>query len=109
VSAAGDDDGLPAHLGFGRSRSRGENVLGREPTAAVSIDDATVSRHHARIVIDRGRAVLEDLGSKNGTWLHGSRIATSQALRDGDQIRVGSVPMTFRCFSAERPTETQRT
>jgi DNA-binding winged helix-turn-helix (wHTH) protein len=88
--------------------SGGENVLGREPGAAVSIDDATVSRHHARILIDRGRAVIEDLGSKNGTWLRGARIAASEPLADGDQIRIGSVPMTFRCFAAERPTETHR-
>jgi DNA-binding winged helix-turn-helix (wHTH) protein len=86
----------------------GENVLGREAGAAVSIDDATVSRHHARILIDRGRVVIEDLGSKNGTWLRGTRIAGSQTLADGDQIRVGSVPMTFRCFAGERPTETHR-
>jgi len=111
VRAAADDEGVYRLIWGVREvpLSGGENVLGREPTAAVSIDDATVSRHHARIVIDRGRAVLEDLGSKNGTWLHGARIATSQALCDGDQIRVGSVPMTFRCFPAERPTETQRT
>ena len=88
--------------------SGGENVLGREPSAAVTIDDATVSRHHARIVIDRGRAKLEDLGSKNGTWLRGTRIAESRALSDGDEIRIGSVPMTFRCFAAEKPTETHR-
>ena len=97
---------LPARSGAcARSRSGdGENVLGREPAAAVFIDDATVSRHHARIVIDRGRAVLEDLGSKNGTWLRGHpdrRVA--RPLVDGDEIRIGSVPMTFRCFAAERP------
>lgn len=111
VRAAADDEGIYRLIWGVREvpLSGGENVLGREPTAAVSIDDATVSRHHARIVIDGGQAVLEDLGSKNGTWLRGARIASSQPLCDGDEIRVGSVPMTFRCFSAERPTETQRT
>ena len=88
----------------------GENVLGREASSAVAIDDSTVSRHHARIVIERGRAVLEDLGSKNGTWLRGSRVGSGspQPLSDGDPIRIGSVPMTFRCFPAEPATETQR-
>ncbi len=111
VRAAADDEGIYRLIWGVREvpLAGGENVLGRESSAAVSIDDATVSRHHARIVIDQGRAVLEDLGSKNGTWLRGARIATSQALADGDQIRIGSVPMTFRCFAAERPTETQRT
>jgi DNA-binding winged helix-turn-helix (wHTH) protein len=86
----------------------GENILGREPAAAVFVDDATVSRHHARIVVEEGRARIEDIGSKNGTWLRGARIAGPSALGDGDDLRIGSVPMTFRCFAAESPTETRR-
>jgi DNA-binding winged helix-turn-helix (wHTH) protein len=86
----------------------GENVLGRETAASVFVDDATVSRHHARIVVERGGARLEDLGSKNGTWLRGRRIYGPQALADGDEIRIGSVPMTFRCFGEEPATETRR-
>ncbi len=87
--------------------AEGENVLGRDPSAAVSIDNATVSRHHARIVIHGNRAALEDLGSKNGTWLKGGRIETSELLSDGDEIRVGSVALVFRCFAAGSSTETQ--
>ena len=86
--------------------AEGENLLGRDPAAAVSIDDATVSRHHARIVVDAGRARLEDLGSKNGTWLRGRRIASSEPLADGDAIRVGSADLTFRSFASGRSTET---
>ena len=62
------------------SLSAGENVLGREPAAAVFIDDATVSRHHARILVAGGRACLEDLGSKNGDmapWLPDRRDASA--------------------------------
>jgi DNA-binding winged helix-turn-helix (wHTH) protein len=90
------------------SLSAGENILGREPAAAVHIDDATVSRHHARILVDAGRARLEDLGSKNGTWVRGERLAGTRVLADGDELRFGSVPMTFRCFGAELATETRR-
>ena len=86
----------------------GENILGREAGAAVCIDDTTVSRHHARIVIQGTQATLEDLGSKNGTWVGGSRLAGSRPLADGDAIRIGSVPMTFRSFAPVRATETQR-
>jgi DNA-binding winged helix-turn-helix (wHTH) protein len=86
----------------------GESILGREPAAAVFIDDATVSRHHARILVEGGRARIEDLGSKNGTWVRGNRIFGALALSDRDDLRVGSVPMTFRCFGAELPTETRR-
>ncbi len=90
------------------SLSPGENVLGREPAAAVFVDDATVSRHHARILVEAGRARLEDLGSKNGTWLRGDRIAGPRLLEDGDVLRIGSVPMTFRCFGPNLATETRR-
>jgi DNA-binding winged helix-turn-helix (wHTH) protein len=86
--------------------AEGENLLGRDPDTAVPIDDATVSRHHARIVIDGGSARLEDLASKNGTWLGGRRIASSELLSDGDQIRVGPATLTFRSFAAAGSTET---
>jgi DNA-binding winged helix-turn-helix (wHTH) protein len=90
------------------SLAAGENILGREPAAAVFVDDATVSRHHARIVVEPDGATLEDLGSKNGTWLGGRRIAGPHVLTDGDALRLGSVSMTFRCFGAEPATETRR-
>ena len=53
----------------------GENVIGRDPDAALWIDHASVSRRHARIVIGGGKATLEDLESKNGTFLNGKSIA----------------------------------
>ncbi len=84
----------------------GENLLGRDPCATIAIEDSTVSRQHARIVIHNGRAALEDLGSKNGTWLGGIRIASSETLADGDEIRVGPAAMTFRCFATGGSTET---
>src|SRR5262245_59065371 len=80
--------------------SEGENAIGREMDCEISIDDATVSRRHARVIITRGEACLEDLGSKNGTWLRGQRLDGCAALQDGDPIRIGSVPMVFRCFSS---------
>ena len=85
----------------------GENVLGRDPDAAVHIDDATVSRHHARIVIDGKRAALEDLGSKNGTWLRGARLSGSETLTDGDAIQVGPAALVFRRYAASGSTQTQ--
>ena len=47
----------------------GENMIGRDPAAAVPIDDVSVSRYHARILIDGSAARIEDLGSKNGTFV----------------------------------------
>jgi len=84
----------------------GENVLGRAANAAVWIDAPGVSRHHARIRLDGRDAVLEDLGSKNGTYLRGERVTAASSLRDGDQIRLGSVVVTFRVPPPAGSTET---
>lgn len=83
----------------------GENVLGRAFGARVWIDSAKASRRHARIMVQGGRAVLEDLASKNGTFLRGERLAKAELLRDGDEIVIGPVVMTFRA-GPSRSTET---
>jgi DNA-binding winged helix-turn-helix (wHTH) protein len=82
----------------------GENLLGRDRQAVLWIDSATVSRRHARIVVTGGEAVIEDLGSRNGTSVQGQKIQGSVPLADGDRLRLGSATMTFRVFN---PTETQ--
>jgi hypothetical protein len=76
----------------------GENILGRHPDAQARIDQSAVSRRHARIRIHAGRAVLEDLKSRNGTFLRGRRLKDSAPLRDGDEIGLGPVKVTFRIF-----------
>jgi len=86
--------------------SEGENLIGRDPAAAVHIDDVSVSRYHARVVIDGAAARIEDLGSKNGTFVRESRVAGGMPLRDGDGIRLGSVAMVFHRSEAGAPTET---
>jgi DNA-binding winged helix-turn-helix (wHTH) protein len=83
----------------------GDNVLGRAPDAAVWIDAPGVSRHHARIVISGGRATVEDLASKNGTFVRDRRVGAPLVLCDGDQIRLGSVVITFRIPPATGSTE----
>ena len=52
----------------------GENLLGRVEDGVAWIEAPTVSRRHARILVEEGRAVIEDLGSKNGTFVRGERI-----------------------------------
>lgn len=86
----------------------GENVLGRDRDAIAWVDVGSVSRHHARIVVEGGKATLEDLGSKNGTFVKGRKLSAPTNLDDGDKIRIGSVPMTFRRFNAPGTTETAR-
>ena len=84
----------------------GENVLGREPEAALWIDDASVSRRHARIVVGQDGATVEDLGSKNGTKLRGRKIRDVEPLSDRDVIHVGSVPIVFRLYRRAGTTAT---
>jgi DNA-binding winged helix-turn-helix (wHTH) protein len=74
----------------------GENILGRAPDAGVWIDAVGVSRRHARIVVDGRDATVEDLGSKNGTFVGPERVSAPHPLADGDQIRLGPVVITFR-------------
>ncbi len=85
----------------------GENIIGRAPDAAIWIDAPGVSRHHARIVLRDTGAALEDLGSKNGTFVKGQRVTAAAPLSDGDQIRLGSVVVTFRIPPPAGSTETE--
>lgn len=74
----------------------GENLLGRDEDVAVRIDAPGVSRHHARIVVAEGEATLEDLGSKNGTFLGDRRLEAPAVLNDGDTFRLGRQLLVFR-------------
>ena len=85
----------------------GEHLIGRDADVAVWLDSPAISRHHARIHVDGAAATLEDLASKNGTYLRGERVTGPSALADGDEIRLGSVALTFRLQEAGRSTETQ--
>jgi DNA-binding winged helix-turn-helix (wHTH) protein len=84
----------------------GDNLLGRVDEGVLWIDSASVSRRHARIVVDGGRATLEDLGSKNGTFWRGQRISSAVTLSDGDEIRLGQVTLTLRVLPLDMTTRT---
>jgi DNA-binding winged helix-turn-helix (wHTH) protein len=90
------------------SLGEGENVLGRVEEAAAWIESASVSRRHARILVSEGKARLEDLGSKNGTFLNGRKITSAVAVADADEIRLGLVPMTFRVVGGATSTKTAK-
>jgi DNA-binding winged helix-turn-helix (wHTH) protein len=84
----------------------GINLIGRGPDTAIQIESSGVSRRHAQIVVADGEAVLEDLGSKNGTELNRAKITTRCRLGDGDEIRLAKAVMTFHIKSPLSPTET---
>jgi DNA-binding winged helix-turn-helix (wHTH) protein len=76
--------------------SEGSTSIGRCLDCQVTLPSTTVSRCHARIVLANGRATLEDLQSKNGTFVNERRVEGATELSDGDRIRLGAVPMIYR-------------
>ena len=87
----------------------GEHLLGRAGDVAVWLESPTISRHHAKILVKGEHATIEDLGSKNGTFLRRERLASPAALADGDELLLGSVPVTFRMTGAAGSTVTRTT
>lgn len=79
------------------SLESGDHTIGRDPRCGICLDDASVSRRHARIRVPvAGGAVVEDLDSTNGTFVEGRRVKDARPLRDGDTVAIGSVALTFR-------------
>jgi DNA-binding winged helix-turn-helix (wHTH) protein len=84
----------------------GETILGRDPDATAFFDHTSVSRHHARIEISGERVTVEDLQSKNGTFLGGKKLDSPAMLADGDELKLGSVSLKFRVFPLSGSTAT---
>jgi hypothetical protein len=86
----------------------GVNILGRDREAAAWIDVHSVSRLHARIVVSGDRATVEDLGSKNGTFLEDQAVTSPRAVADGDRVRIGTVEMKIRRYAGNVSTQSVR-
>jgi DNA-binding winged helix-turn-helix (wHTH) protein len=85
----------------------GDHVLGRDPDLELFIDGPGVSRRHAVIRVFGADATIQDLGSKNGTFVAGRSAAAAMPLADGDIIRLGSVELTFVAVSVRYSTRTE--
>lgn len=70
-------------------------TLGRAPDNTISISDNSVSSHHARVLRTDEGFVVEDLQSRNGTYVNGEQVTDKRVLADGDLIRLGKIIMTF--------------
>jgi pSer/pThr/pTyr-binding forkhead associated (FHA) protein len=66
-----------------------EISIGRDATNTVAINDAEVSRRHARMELRGTAYVLQDLGSTNGTFVNGTRVSGMQVLNSGDTVSFG--------------------
>ena len=85
---------------------RGDNILGREGAGVLALDSPTISRRHARLTVGADTATVEDLGSKNGTYVNGTRVTSSMVVADGDVVRVGELVFTFRLARPVSSTQT---
>jgi serine phosphatase RsbU (regulator of sigma subunit) len=80
-------------------------LLGRGDDCDVVLKQASISRHHARIVSRDGEFFLEDLGSTNGTFLNGTRVTALARLHDGDVIHLHNIPLQFDADGCTEPDE----
>ncbi|MGZ4360102.1 MAG: FHA domain-containing protein [Gaiellaceae bacterium] len=88
VRAGGGRAGEVFHPGDERT------TIGRSPQCDIFLDDVTVSRKHAVLSRERGRFLLQDQGSLNGTFLNKHRIESAE-LSDGDEVQIGKYRLTF--------------
>jgi hypothetical protein len=70
-------------------------VLGRGDAAEIRLSDPFASSRHARVVLQGGVVVLEDLASTNGTYLNEERLAGIAPLHHGDRVRIGDSEFTY--------------
>jgi DNA-binding winged helix-turn-helix (wHTH) protein len=83
----------------------GRHIIGRDPDAAAWIDSAVVSRHHAQLVVRDGRVTIEDLGSRNGTFVNGARLTGASPLAHGDEIRLGTLRLVVHVSTGQTATQ----
>src|SRR5450759_540974 len=69
-----------------------EIIIGRDASNLIGINDAEVSRKHAKLTQQNSTFVIQDLGSTNGTYINGQRITTPQELKPGDTVTTVSYP-----------------
>jgi len=85
----------------------GENVVGRSAGVTVVIDAQGISRRHARLLIRGERIFLEDLGSKNGTFVEGRRVVERISIQEGTEIRLGHLPARILATTSDGSTLTE--
>jgi DNA-binding winged helix-turn-helix (wHTH) protein len=85
----------------------GEYILGRDPRADVFLDSPSVSRRHARIRIAPGRITIEDLDSKNGTFVGTVAVHSPTPVEGHGSIRLGSTELIINELPALLTTRTE--
>lgn len=77
-------------------------TIGRDSSNGVAINDAEVSRKHSRLMFQGGKYVIDDLGSTNGTFVNGQRLAGPVVLKAGDVVSLGEqIVLMYDAISAD--------
>jgi len=71
-----------------------KTTIGRHPESDIFLDDITVSRNHALLLMSKEGFYIQDKGSLNGTYVNHVRVE-KQRLTDGDQVQIGKYKLTF--------------
>lgn len=85
----------------------GRHIIGRDRDVEITLDGSTVSRRHARITVNDDGVLLEDIGSKNGTFCGSTRVTAPITLVDSTAVRIGTVLVTFHARQDIESTETR--
>src|SRR5262249_12329581 len=80
-------------------------IIGRQPDAGVYLESLAVSRQHARLAAERGCFYVEDLGSGNGTYVNGHRIAGRVVLSERDTLQIGPYELSLMLDPDSNPTD----
>jgi pSer/pThr/pTyr-binding forkhead associated (FHA) protein len=76
--------------------------IGRDSSNEISINDAEVSRRHARLTFQGGKYVIEDLGSTNGTYVNGQRLTGQRVLKSGEVVSLGEqIQLVYEAVDAD--------
>ncbi|MFH1842641.1 MAG: SpoIIE family protein phosphatase [bacterium] len=94
---AGIVNDRPVRLPLNQPRLR----VGRGSGNEINLDEQSISREHAEILVGRDEVRIHDLGSSNGTFINGQRIAGPRLLKPGDEVRFGSVSLSVLATLAE--------
>src|SRR4051794_19003179 len=81
----------------------GEYVIGREPECEVQVQAELVSRRHAQLTVNFDHALIEDLGSSNGTFINGRPVTEPTRLWPNQKIQVGAATVELRRVKAALP------
>jgi sigma-B regulation protein RsbU (phosphoserine phosphatase) len=81
-------------------------IVGRHPNCHIVLDNPAISRHHAQVLQSHGSYFVEDLRSRNGTYLNGKLLEGRVQLGEGDQIRISEVLLAFQNSAIPPVTDT---